>query len=121
MAGFAVSEEKNALLKEKMAALGVREEDIEEKFVRSSGHGGQKLNKTSSCVFLRHVPTGIAVKCMKDRSQSVNRFLARRELLEKVEAAAGRLTKRTMQAEKTRKQSDRRKRRAKEKYGAANA
>ncbi len=69
-----------------MQALGVREEDIEEQFVRSSGAGGQKVNKTSSCVMLHHRPTGIRVKCQRERSQARNRLLARRILLDKIEA-----------------------------------
>ena len=85
MTSFAVSEEKNRWLQEKMEALGLRERDIEEKFIRSSGRGGQKVNKTSTCVYLRHVPTGIEVKCMRERSQSLNRFLARRELVSRIE------------------------------------
>ncbi|NTU43841.1 MAG: peptide chain release factor-like protein [Nitrospirales bacterium] len=71
-----------------MEALGIMEKDIEEKFVRSSGKGGQKVNKTSTCVYIRHIPSGIEVKCMEDRSQSINRFLARRELVKKIEAQA---------------------------------
>jgi len=109
---FAVSEEKNRLLRQKMEELKVLEEDIEEKFIRSSGHGGQKVNKTSSCVYLKHIPTGIEVKCMKERSQSVNRFLARRELLEKIEKARGLTTASNMKREKKRKQKARRKRRS---------
>jgi len=81
---FAVSEDKNIRLRERMEELGIFEKDIDEKFVRSSGHGGQNVNKTSTCVYLKHVPTGIEVKCMKDRSQSINRFLARRELVKKI-------------------------------------
>ena len=69
-----------------MQALGVREEDIEEQFVRSSGAGGQKVNKTSTCVVLHHRPTGIRVKCQRQRSQALNRFLARRILLDKIDA-----------------------------------
>ena len=88
MPDFAVSEEKNRLLRQKMETLHILEKDIEEKFIRSSGHGGQKLNKTSSCVYLKHLPTGIEIKCMRERSQSVNRFLARRELAERIEALA---------------------------------
>ncbi|HQP30725.1 MAG TPA: peptide chain release factor-like protein [Deltaproteobacteria bacterium] len=82
---MAVSPEKIKALEERFAALGVREQDIIEKFVRSQGHGGQKLNKTSSCVYLRHVPTGIEVKCQQERSQALNRFLARRLLADKID------------------------------------
>jgi protein subunit release factor B len=69
-----------------MRYLGVREQDIEEQFVRSSGAGGQKVNKASSCVVLHHRPTGIRVKCQKERSQALNRSLARKILLDKIEA-----------------------------------
>ncbi len=89
MLTFSVSEEKNRWLRERMAALGIREEELEERFVRSSGKGGQHVNKTSTCVWLRHIPTGIEVKCMAERSQSLNRFLARRELLEKIALLKG--------------------------------
>ncbi len=112
MPEFAVSEEKNRWLRQKMAELGVREEDLEESFVRSSGNGGQHVNKTSSCVQLKHKPTGIAATCMRERSQSVNRFLARRELLERIEAASGVITPEMKRVEKLRKQKDRRRRRA---------
>ena len=112
MSGFAVSEEKNRWLREKMAQLGVREEDLEESFVRSSGNGGQHVNKTSSCVQLKHKPTGLQVSCMRERSQSVNRFLARRELLERIEAASGVMTPEMKRIEKLRKQKDRRRRRS---------
>jgi protein subunit release factor B len=116
MTTFAVSEEKNRWLREKMEALGVRESDIEEKFIRSSGKGGQHVNKTSTCVYLKHLPTGIEVKCMEERSQSLNRFLARRELAERIEALAGHPTRRDREAERARKQKARRKRRAAGKY-----
>jgi protein subunit release factor B len=92
MAFFAVSEEKNRWLQQQMNELDIREQDIEEKFIRSAGKGGQNVNKTSSCVYLRHKPTGIEVKCMKDRSQSINRFLARRELVERIKKMRGLLT-----------------------------
>ena len=113
---FAVSPEKNRWLQEKMKVLGIREEDLEERFVRSSGKGGQHVNKTSTCVQIRHIPTGIEVKCMAERSQSVNRFLARRELVERFEGAADGGTMREREADKVRKQKARKKRRAAQKY-----
>ena len=111
MTGFAVSDAKNRWLQQKMTEMGVREEEFEESFVRSSGNGGQHVNKTSSCVQLKHKPTGLVVTCMRERSQSVNRFLARRELLERIEAASGVRTPEMKRIEKLRKQKDRRRRR----------
>ena len=81
-----------------MAALGVREADIEETFVRSGGHGGQNVNKTATCVMLLHGPTRLQVKCQTTRSQGLNRYLARRLLLDKIEA----LKKGYVDAERTR-------------------
>jgi len=112
MTSFAVSEEKNRWLQSKMEELGVQEQDIEERFIRSSGRGGQKVNKTSSCVYLRHLPTGIEVKWMRERSQSLNRFLARRELLARIERLSGQLTEKELRIQKIRKQTSRRQRRA---------
>ena len=116
MINFPVSEEKNRWLKERMEALGIDEKDIEEKFVRSSGRGGQKVNKTSTCVYLRHMPTGIEVKCMRERSQSLNRFLARRELAERIEKLSGQLTPVDMEMEKIKRQKAKRRKRARLKY-----
>jgi protein subunit release factor B len=118
MPTFAVSEEKNRWLKEKMKALNIREEDILEKFIRSSGKGGQKVNKTATCVYIKHIPTGIEVKCMKDRSQSINRFLARRELVERIERLSGKLTAEDMKRLKAKKQKLKRHKRAKLKHKA---
>jgi protein subunit release factor B len=111
MPAFAVTEEKNRWLQQKMLDLGVREDDLAESFIRSSGNGGQHVNKTSSCVQLKHKPTGIQVTCMRERSQSVNRFLARRELLEQIEAASGVITQKMKLIEKVRRQKERRRRR----------
>jgi len=112
MVGFAVNEKKNEWLRERMKTLGIDERDLEEKFVRSAGKGGQKVNKTSSCVFLKHVPTGIEVKFMKDRSQSINRFLARRELVEKIAKLHGIQNAEDVRRDKIRKQKNRRWRRS---------
>lgn len=109
---FAVSPEKNAELRRRMEALGVREEDLEERFVRSSGRGGQHVNKSSTCVQLLHRPTGIEVKCMEGRSQSLNRFFARRLLLDRVAEMQGLKTAKAAAQEKIRRQKARRSRKA---------
>jgi len=117
MSIFGVGEEKNRLLKERMEALGIHEKDIEEKFIRSSGRGGQKVNKTSTCVYLKHIPTGIEVKFMRERSQTLNRFLARRELVKRIEKLSGQLTPDDVKITKTKRQKSKRKKRARLKYG----
>jgi peptide chain release factor len=86
---FTVSSDKAAALERRMLALGVRETDIEEGFVRSGGHGGQNVNKTATCVMLRHRPSGLQVKCQVTRQQGLNRFLARERLLDKIETLRG--------------------------------
>ena len=106
--------QKERALREMMARLGVREEDIEEKFIRSHGPGGQNVNKVSTCVLLRHLLTGIEVKCQKERSQAQNRYHARQLLLEKIECAIlGKLSEEQKRIEKIRRQKRRRSRRAK--------
>ena len=113
---FAVSSIKEKLLKEKMEALNIREEDIRESFVRSGGRGGQNVNKTSTCVHLKHVPTGIEVKCSKERSQALNRYHARVILTKKIEQLIkGRESEEIQRVEKIRRQKRKRSRRAKEK------
>jgi protein subunit release factor B len=105
--------EKEKALREMMARLGVREEDIEEKFSRSRGPGGQNVNKVSTCVHLRYLPTGIEVKCQKERSQALNRYRARQTLLAKIEnAVLGKLSEEQKRIEKIRRQKRRRSRRA---------
>ena len=113
---FNVSGYKEGALKAKMASLGIKEADLEEKFIRSSGKGGQKVNKTSSCVYIKHRPTGIEVKCQQERSQSLNRFLARRILANKIESLLlGRKAEQQKKIEKIRRQKRKRSKRAKEK------
>ena len=116
---FGVSPGKEEALLERMATLDIREEDLEESFIRGSGAGGQKINKTSSCVQLIHRPTNIVIRCQKERAQSLNRYLARRELCDKIEAIKlGKESARAREIHKIKKQKKRRSRRSKEKIVA---
>ena len=112
MKSFGVSKEKQTALWREMKRLGIREEDIEETFTRSSGPGGQNVNKLATCVHLRHRPSGISVKVMRERSQALNRFLARRSLAEKIATQVhGEDSAERKKAQKIIKQKKRRKRR----------
>jgi protein subunit release factor B len=116
MSLFTVSSEKERALLDRMVSLGVAESDLRETFVRSSGPGGQKVNKTSSCVQLVHIPTGFTVKCQQERSQAMNRFLARRLLLDRIEKLQkGVVEAEKDRAEKIRRQKRKRSKRAREK------
>lgn len=122
MAAFPVSPEKEAQLAERMAALGVNESDLEESFVRSGGHGGQNVNKTATCVMLLHRPSGLQVKCQETRQQGLNRFIARRLLLEKLKSLrVGRQAADRARREKIRRQKRRRSRRARDRMLADKA
>lgn len=111
-----ISKDKVDGLQKKMELLGIREDDIEEKFILGSGKGGQKINKTASCVYIKHIPSSIEVKCQKDRSRELNRYLARKALCEKFEAEILKIkTEKQHLAEKIRRQKKRRTRRQQEK------
>jgi len=122
MSSFPVSLEKEQQLSQRMASLGVRESDIEESFVRSGGHGGQNVNKVATCVMLVHRPSGMQVKCQETRQQGLNRFIARRLLLDKIEEKQkGYVAAKRSEIEKIRRQKRKRSRRAKEKMLAGKA
>ncbi len=110
-----ISFEKTDALAQRMSLLGIGEADLLEKFVRGSGAGGQKINKTSNCVFLKHLPSGVCIKCQMDRSREMNRFLARRELCDQLEAIRdGRAIAKTQAIEKMRRQKRPRSQRSKQ-------
>ncbi len=113
---FPVSEKKQKELEEKMTLLGIRESDLEEKFIRSSGPGGQNVNKVSTGVYLKHIPTGIEVKWTSERSQGLNRFLARRELVRKIMKIKGMKTAKTEDYRRIRRQKAKKRKRSMMKY-----
>ncbi len=119
MSKFGVRPEKEKRLFKHMRELGIREEDIEEKFIRSRGPGGQNVNKNATCVQIKHIPTGIMVREERERSQGLNRFLALRSLVLKIEEnLLGKKSPEQMKMDKYRKQKKRRYRRAKKKLAS---
>ena len=122
MGSFPVSLEKESQLTQRMAALGLKEAELEESFIRSGGHGGQNVNKVSTCVMLLHRPTGVQVKCQTTRYQGMNRYLARQLLIEKLEARRNEAAAaERARVEKLRRQKRKRSRGAKERILADKA
>lgn len=116
MSKFSVTPEKEKALLKRMDSLQISEEDLLEKFIKGSGSGGQKINKTSSCVYLFHENSGIEIKCQKTRSQALNRYYARLLLCETLEERIlGEKSKKEMEREKIRRQKRKRSKRAQEK------
>lgn len=111
-----IRKEKCDELLARMERLGIKERDLIEKFILGSGRGGQKIQKTSSCVYLKHIPTGIEIKCQRERSREMNRFYARRELCDRLEQIIEhKKSERQQMIEKIRRQKRRRSRKSKEK------
>ena len=113
---YPVSEQKIKYLQQSLARLGIKASDLKESFIRSGGHGGQNVNKVSTCVVIRHIPTGLEVRCQRERSQALNRYLAIRLLVEKLEdRKLGAESKHRQAMEKIRRQKRKRSKRAKDK------
>jgi protein subunit release factor B len=118
---FGVTAKKQAELEKRMASLGLREQDLHEQYVRSGGPGGQHVNKTSTCVYLKHRPSGVEVKMQRTRSRLLNRYYARKRLCELMEERQlGKKSPAALKAEKLRKQKQRRKRRTRQKRATPN-
>lgn len=116
MPNLPVSSDKWKALETRLLKLGIRQQDLEERFVRAGGPGGQNVNKVSTCVVLIHRPSGLSVRCQEERSQGLNRFLARRRLADKMEETLlGAASRRQQAIEKIRRQKRKRSKRAKEK------
>jgi protein subunit release factor B len=111
-----VSSQKEKALRERLTALGIHAADLDESFIHAGGHGGQNVNKVATCVVLVHRPSGLRIKCQQERTQALNRYLARKILADKVEAQLlGAASRKEQEAEKVRRQKRRRSRRAKAK------
>jgi protein subunit release factor B len=113
---MAITKEKLNQLYARMEECGIRNEDLVEKFILGSGKGGQKVNKSSTCVYLKHLPTGLEIKCQRERSRELNRYIARRELCEKIEQQLFQSqSEKQKEISKIRRQKRRRSRKQKEK------
>ncbi|MEA5001066.1 MAG: peptide chain release factor-like protein [Endomicrobiaceae bacterium] len=116
MINFGISAAKQKELEKKFEKFNIKESDIVEKFIHSSGHGGQNLNKVATCVYLKHIPTMTEIKCQKHRTQLLNRYEARKMLAESIETEVlGMQSKKIKEIEKMRRQKRKRSKRAKEK------
>lgn len=112
---FSVSQAKQQELQQRMVLCNIRESDLQESFVSSSGPGGQKVNRSATCVHLKHLPSGLEVKMQKARTQGLNRFYARRRLCELIENKnLGRESPQASRQQKIRRQKDRRRRRSRD-------
>lgn len=111
-----ITREKWQQMHVRMFSLGVYEEDLVERFILGSGSGGQKINKTNSCVYLKHNPTGITVKCQKERSRELNRYVARQRLCDKLDIQKNKeKSEHEQKIAKIKRQKRKRSKRAKEK------
>lgn len=116
MIDFGITISKQKELEEKFNKLNIKENDIVEKFIHSSGNGGQNVNKVSTCVYLKYIPLNIEIKCQKARTQLLNRYYARKMLAEEIEnRLLGEKSKKQREIEKIRRQKRKRSKRAKEK------
>jgi len=120
MPKFGVTSQKEAELLTRMERCGVREGDLDESFIRSGGPGGQHVNRSATCVYIKHRPTGLEVKMQKSRSQALNRFYARRRICELIEEKSGDMVSaEEVKRDKLRKQKARRRKKSKKKYNEA--